>query len=89
MPSQLVRARTICFVQDEKVRDLHQAGFHSLDGIARLRHKYDNRGIRGPGNIQFRLPDTNGLKEYDVLSRRIQDVRCLGCFSTEPSKTPA
>ena len=70
----------IALINDEQVADLEDTCLDGLNIIAHPRNQDDHRRVSCLDNIDFRLTDTDGLDDDDVLSKsihRLDDVRRL------------
>ena len=68
----------IALIDNEDIGNLHQSGLHALNVVAQARHKNHDDTIRQPHDIDFVLPDADGLDQHLLLTRSIQQQRHLG-----------
>ena len=78
LPLHAVGARLVGFVDDEDVGDLHDPGLDRLDVVAHARHQHHHGHLRQAGDLDFVLPDADGLDDHEVLARRVQQARQVG-----------
>jgi hypothetical protein len=78
------RALAIALVDHKDVSDFHDAGLDRLDIVPHAGHEHDDRDIREPYDVDFVLPNTDGLNENQVASGGIEHGRNIGCG---PSQT--
>ena len=65
-------------VDDEHVGDLHDPGLDRLDIVAHAGHQHHHGHLRQAGDLDFVLPDADGLDEHVVLARGVQQQRQVG-----------
>jgi hypothetical protein len=68
-----IRAVAVRLVDDKQIRDLHDARFHRLHRIARLRDQDDDCRVCGFDNIQLGLADPNGFDDDDIFAKGVQE----------------
>ena len=69
---EAVRALTIAFIQDENISDFHQSRFQVLHIVAHARHQHHDGAIGKAHDFDFALPDSYGLDDDHIFSRRVQ-----------------
>ena len=67
----------VAFVQNENVANLHQSGFHRLNGIAGLRRKRHHGGVSRFDNIKLDLADSHSLNQYYRTSEPVHQIGCV------------
>jgi len=70
-----VAAIPVGLVDHEDLTNLHESSLHCLDAVAGFRHEHYDRGVGGPGDIQFRLSDADRLEDDVVETRRVHHRR--------------
>ena len=68
-----VRPFPVCLIDDENVRDLHDAGLQRLDLVAAPGHDRDDRHVRGADDVDFVLTDADRFDQHDVFAGGIED----------------
>jgi hypothetical protein len=76
-------------VDDDDVRDLHDAGLERLYRVARSRHQRQDDGVGVVDDVDFRLADTDGLEQHDVLAGRVHEQRRLERRLGQAAERPA
>ena len=71
------RKFAVCLVDENDVRQFHDAAFHSLQVITTGRKQHQQKQIRHIGDGGFRLTDTHGFHQYVVISGRLTEHDAL------------
>src|SRR5947209_11448614 len=69
----LVGMWMVRLVDHEDVRYLHDSGLDRLHAVTQAGKNDDDGRIRSAGDLELGLPHANGLEEYEVVTRRVED----------------
>src|SRR6267154_1296356 len=70
---EAVSAFAVGFVEDEDVRDFHQARFHGLNVITEAGNENNDDAIGEADDVNFILADADGFDEDLFFARGVQD----------------
>ena len=70
-----IGAVAIALVDDEDVRDLHDAGLERLHVVAGPGHEHDDRDVGGADDINLVLADADGFDDHEALAGGIEHER--------------
>jgi hypothetical protein len=79
----------VALIDDKDVPDFHDAGLEGLNVITHPGNQHDNGDIGELDDIDFVLPDSDGLDENGVSSRRVKNANNVCCGSGEPPQGTA
>src|SRR5690606_13130700 len=84
-----VGALTVSLVHHEDVGDLHHARLERLYVVARPGDEDHERHVGGADDIDFGLPDADGLDDHRVVAGCREDARGVGRTTGEAAKVTA
>ena len=79
----------VCLVDDDHVRDLHDAGLERLDRISRARHQHEHDRVGVVDDVDLCLTDPDGLHENVLAPGGIEQQRSLQRGLGQPAERAA
>ena len=84
-----VGQRVVGLVDDDDVRDLHDARLQRLHAVAGARDQHEHDRVGVVDDVDLRLPDADGLEEDVVLAARVHEQRGLERRLAQPAERAA
>ena len=86
---EAIGAIAIRLVDDEDVRDFHDARFERLHFVAGPGHEHDDRHVGRADDVHLVLANADGLDDHDVLPRGIENERHVARRARKPAEMAA